>query len=111
MELFATPAEAVKDLVRVVGNLGFNYEVVRVRYQHEGGKPPADEVAGVKNQPDFPVRERTYEGDKWSSESSNDDDDPMWRVMWPQLPPWMRNPANWEGGGQKQCGMPIVFQL
>ena len=34
--------------------------------------------------------------EEWSSEPS-DDDDPVWRALYDQLPPWMRNPENPEG--------------
>ena len=77
MEPFATPAEAAKDLVRSVNDLGFNYEVVRVRYQHEGNESSVDKVARNSYRPDFPVRGRIYEGDEWSHELSDDGDDPV----------------------------------
>ena len=84
----ATTAEAAKDLVRAVDELGFNHEVSRVRYQ-----------------PDFPVRGRIYEGDEWSSESSDDDDDPVWLSILAQLPPWIRNLGGGDGVSE-EGGMP-----
>ena len=109
MEPFATTTEEQRNVVRAVDDFGFDYVFpLRYRYQHKGD----DEFAHNSYQPDGPVRGRIYkvDEDEWSSESF-DDDDPVWRALYDQLPPWMRNPANWEGGGQKQCGMPIVFQL
>ena len=40
--------------------------------------------------PEVPKRGRIYEGDNWS-ESSDNNDDPVWCSMLPQMPPWIRN--------------------
>jgi hypothetical protein len=71
---------SMEDLARAVDALSLNHKVARVRYQ-----------------PEFPVRGRIYEGDEWSSESSNDDEDPMWLSIQAQLPPWIRNPGGGDG--------------
>ena len=66
IEPFATPAEEKRNLVRAVDDLGFNYKVVRVRYQYEGD----DKFARDSYQPNVPVCGRIYEvdEDEWSSE-------------------------------------------
>ena len=40
--------------------------------------------------PNVPKRGRIYEGGDWS-ESFDDDDNPVWRGILPQLPPGIRN--------------------
>ena len=61
---------------RAVGQLGINYEIIY--------------------HPSLPKRDRLYDGSSWS-DSPDSEDDPVWRAMWPQLPPWIRNPENPEG--------------
>ena len=77
--------------MRVVDDLGFNYEVLRGRYQHKG----EETFARNSYQLDFPVRGRMSEvdEDEWSSESSNNDN-PVWRALQAQLLSWMCNPKN-----------------
>ena len=43
----------------------------------------------------MPKEDRIYKGDDWS-ESSADDDDPVWCNMLTQLHSWIRNPEGWE---------------
>ena len=45
--------------------------------------------------PSVPKLDRLYDGGDWS-ESSEDNDDLVWRAMWSQLPPWIRNPKIWD---------------
>ena len=82
-------AASMEDLVRAVNALGLNHEVARVRYQ-----------------PEFPVRGRIYEGDEWSSESSDDYEDQEWLSIQAQLPPWIRNPGGGDGVSEEGVDAP-----
>ena len=45
------------------------------------------------------------------NESPDDNNDPMWQAMWPQLPPGVRNPENWEDQLETVCnphGVPVI---
>ena len=69
-------AKAQEDLKRAIHTLGMKYEI---RYH-----------------PDMSKRSKVYEGDDWS-ESSDDDDSPVWRSILPQLSPWIRNLGGSDG--------------
>ena len=59
----------------------------------------------------MPNRNRLYDGNNWSDSSADDDDDPVWGTMWPQLPPWIHNPENWEEEPEAVCNpnwVPVV---
>ena len=69
-------AKAQEDFKRAFDMLGVKYEILY--------------------HPDVPKRDRIYEGDYWS-ESSDDNNDPVWRSMLSQLPPWIRNSEGSDG--------------
>ena len=67
-------AKSQEEFKRAIDKLGIEYKIVY--------------------HPSVPKSNRLYDGGDWPD--SSDGNDPVWRAMWPQLPPWIRNPENWE---------------
>ena len=78
-------AKAQEDLKQDINTLGVKY---KIRYHQ-----------------DMHVRDTIYEGGDWS-ESFDDGDNPVWRSILPQLPPWIRNPSG-GGGVSEEGGTPL----